>query len=160
METKVRLSAVLDALEMQNEETSYYLDTGTGIVHLLTSDDHYAAEEDDPLEQYPEWQRRTIEIARRLANGEDESLVELPSRWDVNEYGIMEAFCEAQPAGADRLSLQEAIQGRGAFRRFKDALQSLGLSDGWHRFRLAQFKAIAIGWCEANEVPYIDDTEN
>jgi hypothetical protein len=158
METKVKLSAIVEALELQNDETEYFLDLNSGEVHLLTPDDQYSAEEDDPLEDYPEWQRPNIEVARRLANGEDESLIELPSRWDVNEYGIMETFCHAQPAGKQRDSLESAIQGKGAFRRFKDMLRSLDLFDDWHRFRSEKLKTIAADWCQANEIPFVDDT--
>ena len=159
MAMKVKLNDIVDALELQNHETEYYLDTDTGIVHLLGPDDLYAGEEDDPIEDYPEWQRPTVEIARRLVNGDDESLIGLPSQWDVNEYGIMEAFCEALPEGAVRDSLCGAIHGKGAFRRFKDTAHALDVFKEWHRFRLTQFKAIAIEWCQANDIAYVDDAE-
>jgi hypothetical protein len=159
MDAKVKLSDVLDALEMQNDETNYYLDTCTGIVYLLTPDELYAGEEDDPLEDYPEWQREAIEVARRLANGDDESLIELPTQWDVNEYEIMREFCDAQPEGTVRDALYIAIRGKGAFRRFKDAVHTFGIADEWYKFRLARFKSIAIEWCDANEITYVDDAE-
>jgi hypothetical protein len=159
MAMKVKLSDIVEALEFQNDETEYYLDTATGIVHLLGPDDLYAGEEDDPIEDYPEWQRPTVEIARRLTNGEDENLIELPTQWDVNEYRIMEAFCDALPEGAARDSLCTAIHGKGAFRRFKDTAQALDVFKEWHRFRLAQFRVIAIEWCQDNEIAYVDDTE-
>ena len=159
METKVKLSDIVDALETQNDQTSFYLDTSTGVVHFLSPDDLYAGEEDNPLEEYPEWQRQTIAIARRLAKGDDESLIELPTRWDVNEYGIMEAFRDMQPEGIVCDALHIAIQGKGAFRRFKDAVQTFGLFDKWHRFRLTRFKSISIAWCQANGIAYIDDAQ-
>ncbi|MBN1360835.1 MAG: hypothetical protein JW993_09595 [Sedimentisphaerales bacterium] len=158
METKVKLSDIIDALETQNDQTNFYLDTSTGTVYLLSPDDLYAGEEDDPLEDYPEWQRPSVEVARRLATGDDESLIELPSRWDVNEYGIMEAFCDTQSDETRRHALQIAIQGKGAFRRFKDAVHAFGVAEDWYRFRLARFKTLAVDWCEANEIAYIDDT--
>jgi len=100
MDAKVKLSDIFDTLEMQSDESSYYLDTRTGTVYLLTPDEPYAGEEDDLVEDYPEWQRETIEIARRLANGADENLIELPTQWDVNEYQIMQDFCDAHRAGS------------------------------------------------------------
>ncbi len=160
MGTKVKLSDIIEALEFQNADTEYYLDTNTGTVYLLSTEELLADDEDDPLDDYPEWQRPTIEIARRLAHGDDENLIELPTQWDVNEYEMMEAFCDTQPAGADRDSLRAAIKGKGAFRRFKDTARSLDLLDQWHQFRQAEFKAIAIDWCQANEIPYADDTKS
>ncbi|MBN1510294.1 MAG: hypothetical protein JW955_25830 [Sedimentisphaerales bacterium] len=158
MDAKVKLSDILDALEMQNDETNYYLDTNTGAVYLLTPDDLYAGEEDDPIEEYPEWQRQTIEVARRLAKGDDENLIELPTQWDVNEYEIMEEFCDTQSDAKVQDALFAAIKGKGAFRRFKDAVHRFGIIDDWHTFRLAKLKVIAVDWCRANEIEYVDDT--
>jgi hypothetical protein len=40
----------------------------------------------------------------------------------------------AARAGGHETILSVAIQGRGAFRRFKDTVRDLGLSDQWHAF--------------------------
>ncbi|WP_276662556.1 UPF0158 family protein [Syntrophomonas wolfei] len=48
-----------------------------------------------------------------------------------------------------------AIRGRGAFRRFKDKVQRLGIQQQWDKFREEAFKEIAIDWCEYNNIPYI-----
>ena len=159
METSVKLSDIVEALEMQSDESTYYLDNRTGTVYLLSPDELYAGEEDDPLEDYPEWQRKLIEISRRLANGEDENLFELPTRWDVNEYGIMEAFCDRQDP-ANRDTLNGAIKGKGAFRRFKDTLAELDLFDQWNQFRRANLKDMAFEWCRDNEIAYVDDIKD
>ena len=158
METKVKLSDILEALEVQSDESHYYLDTDTGVVHLLSSEEMYAAEDADSLEDYPEWQHENIEIARRLTNGKDEGLIELPTRWDLNEYEIMEFFCDDQNP-ADRETLLDAIKGKGAFRRFKDTVARLDLFDQWNQFRLTKFKIVAVEWCQANEIPYVDDVK-
>lgn len=156
MATKVKLSDVVDALATLGDERSFYFDTNTGKIHMLSSDELDAGEEDDPLEDYPEWEQETIVVARRLAQGDDESLIELPTRWDVNEYEIMEDFCKTQP-DPPRDALAIAIQGKGAFRRFKAALHRFDVADEWYRFRDAQFRTIAVEWCEANKIAYIDD---
>ena len=158
MAVKVKLSDILEALGFQSDEIRYYLDKTTGRVHALTSEETLAVEEDDPIEDYPEWQRETVEIARRLDQGDDEGLIGLPTQWDIHEYEIMSDFCDSLPDGTVRDALYIAIQGAGAFRRFKDAVNTFGVADDWYKYRAEQFKAIAIDWCQTHDLPYIDDT--
>ncbi len=88
---------------------------------------------------------------------ESDQFLELPSKYDIHEYGIIEAFCEELP---DRLQDEffSCIHGSGAFRRFKDALDRHDLSEDRYRFRDEALKEIAIEWCEGNAVQFIDDT--
>jgi len=56
----------------------------------------------------------------------------------------MERFARSLTDAAARDELDAALHGRGAFRRFKDAVQRLGIADEWYRFRDAVFEEIAI----------------
>ena len=83
-----------------------------------------------------------------------EEYLELPSSFDINEYEFMRDFCflvEEEPAKNDLLS---AIQGRGAFRRFKDRVACLGMLDEWYQYRNGRHRTIAVEWCEENGVEY------
>ncbi len=157
MDVRVKLSAIVESLEFHSDQTTFYLDTDTGKIILVTPDELFEGDEDDPIESYPDWQREGIQTARALAKGHDGNLLELPDRWEINEYRIMEDFCLSLPADATRTDLYATIHGRGAFRRFKDAIQRIGVTDQWFRYRTSRFKTIAVNWCTANEVPYEDD---
>ena len=50
--------------------------------------------------------------------------------------------------------LQAAVHGRGAFRRFKDAVHRLGIADEWYRFREVALEEIAIEFLEAHGIAY------
>ena len=50
--------------------------------------------------------------------------------------------------------LQAAVHGRGAFRRFKDAVHRLGIADEWYRFREAALEEIVIEFLEAHGIAY------
>jgi hypothetical protein len=156
MAAKVKLSEILEAMECQNDETEYYLDKTTGRVHLLTPEETVAVEADDAVEDYPEWQQETIEIARRVDAGDDD-LIGLPTQWDIHEYEIMSDFCEELEDGGLQKTLFIAIQGAGAFRRFKDAIHTFGVAEDWYRYRQERFKATAIEWCQAHDLDFIDD---
>ena len=63
-----RLSDIVDALEMQFDETSSFLDRETGQVHTLTNDLLHEAEEsgDDERQDLPEWEEEQWEIAKLI----------------------------------------------------------------------------------------------
>lgn len=44
--------------------------------------------------------------------------------------------------------LEQAIRGKGAFRRFKDCLFDLGMEETWYKFRDACYEKIAREWCK------------
>ena len=50
--------------------------------------------------------------------------------------------------------LARAIQGRGAFRRFKDTVYDLGIDQKWYDYQAKAYKRIATRWCEANDIEY------
>src|SRR5260370_18968853 len=89
---RVNLNDVVEALESAMEEHGHYLDKRTGEIILLTSEDLRAAEEDDLISEYPDWQRESILKAREVLK-ESEAFAQLPDQFDVHEYKIMENFC-------------------------------------------------------------------
>ena len=56
--------------------------------------------------------------------------------------------------GEDLYSL---IKGSGAFSRFKNAINSMGIDKAWHQFRQTEFEKLAIEWLEDEEIPYTRD---
>ncbi|MHC4632348.1 MAG: UPF0158 family protein, partial [Planctomycetota bacterium] len=47
-------------------------------------------------------------------------------------------------------------KGRGAFRRFNDAIRDYGIADDWYKYRDDALKEIAIEWCEENGIEFDD----
>lgn len=78
----------------------------------------------------------------------------LPTKFDLDEYSIMEDFIETLQNRKIADRLEEAIIGKGAFRRFKDNISSLGLTDSWFNFRDQAFLEIAKSWCEEWNLAY------
>jgi hypothetical protein len=107
----------------------------------------FAAENDEPIEEFPDWQRDQIKIAKEILQ-ETGDYIGLLSKFDIHEYSIMERFC----LSIDDYEICEVfcrlIKGSGAFRRFKDALYEYNLSDDWYKYRDNRLKEITIEWCE------------
>ena len=87
---------------------------------------------------------------------EDDDYIDLPDSYDINEYRMMENFVYSLPKGKNQTILYNAIQGRGAFRRFKDKLNDIGMAKTWFAYRDQQYKEIALEWCEENDIEVIE----
>jgi hypothetical protein len=153
MSRPARLQDILEALEFTSDESHHYFDRTTGKVELVTDEDMSAAEDDELEDDAPDWQRESIELARAVANDTSNRFVALPDSFDLDEWDMMERF--ASQSGQD--ALLDAIRGKGAFRRFKDAINRLGMADRWHEFRDDKMRAIALEWCRDNDIE-VDDS--
>src|SRR4030095_2662073 len=109
-----------------------------------TTEELRAAENDEPLEDFPAWRHDAIRIAREIL--ETEHYLPLPTTFDIHEYSIMERFCLSVNDDDLRDDLCNAIRGRGAFRRFKDRVQVYGMAEDCYRYRDEALREIAIAW--------------
>ena len=153
MSLPIKLNDVVEALEIAGEELTHYLDRRTGEIVMVSNEEMEAAEEDELISEFPDWQREAILNAREILKSEN--FVELPDQFDIHEYKIMEDFClafEDRRVGED---LRRLIKGSGAFRRFKDAIYSMGADKAWYQFRRREIEKIAIQWLEEEQIPYI-----
>jgi uncharacterized protein (DUF433 family) len=87
----VKLSDIIEAIEFQMDESSAYLNIKTGEVVTVTQEDFKAAENQESLDEYPDWQQESIQTAREILEHEEDFIV-LPTKYDVHEYQIMERF--------------------------------------------------------------------
>src|SRR5712691_8348591 len=124
--SKIDLSALRDALEDHSEETSWWFDSQTG--ELESWSDYFSSEEE---ERHP-GDRGFIPI-EPVPSGEG--------------YRDMEDFIARVRDPRARDLLQRAIEGRGAFRRFKDTLFDFPeLRKAWFAFHDARTERRALGW--------------
>jgi Uncharacterised protein family (UPF0158) len=151
MPPTVRLKDIVDALEMQFDESSSFLDLDTGQVETV-SDDLLSEAEDSGDEEpdLPAWQKHEWEIAKRIAS--TDRFQELPTKFEVHEWGIMQDFSRSVESDSIREDLLNTIHGPGAFRHFKDTLRRHGIESSWFAFRTKALKQIALDWCEENQI--------
>jgi hypothetical protein len=157
MTTPVKLKEVIDCLETQSDETHYYLDPQPGEIILLSADQLRAVEneEDDDLSAYPEWERPVILQARQVFENPAQ-FIELPDKWEINEYAIMEEFCLSIVDTDISAQMFYAIKGKGAFGRFRDKLIRYHLEDKWYRFLNEALRKIAVEWCQHHHISYTE----
>lgn len=123
---KVNLEELVAALEGNIGEMEYYLDRHTGEV-VIWVDEEITGEEP------PE-----------IVEGRHLRIEPLPS-WQG--YRDMEEFIETVGSEALQDRLSSAIKGRGAFRRFKDALRDHPAErDAWFAFQGGRMRERALAW--------------
>ena len=136
---RIPLKLIIDAIEMADDMWSQYLDIENMEVVSLPEDQFLGGlcEEDEELSELieEEWNIRFFG---------------LPSQSDINEYSIMEHFIWSLPGGQIQDTLENAIRGRGAFRRFKDAINRYGIEQSWYDYQDEAYREAAVRWCEGH----------
>ena len=136
----VNLADIVGELEMANNETTVFL-------HIRTGQFVY-------LSEYADSEEREA-LAEKIETN-DEEYVCLPSAYEIHEYRLMEAFVEQVEDVSAREQLYCAIRGRGAFRRFKDAVNELGIREAWFAFKTAALRDIAVAWCREHHIAFAE----
>jgi len=86
----------------------------------------------------------------------DKAWVAVPSQQEFGEYHIMVDFVNTVSDPHKNELLCVALEGPGAFRRFKDTLHRVDLANEWYAFRREAFVEIARRWCEENKIKYFE----
>jgi hypothetical protein len=136
---QIELTDLSLALEDQSEERKWWLDLSTGAIN--------PEQEDDPLDP-DAW------------NSTGAQRCEIQPMPVAVAYGDMEDFVARVRDAPAREVLERSIVGRGAFRRFKDALLELPeLRQAWFEFHDARSERRAIEWLVENELIDAEEAE-
>ena len=136
---RVKLSDIIDAIDMLDQYSEGFLDKETGEVEVVNE---MFMDRDEQEEIYD-----------RL---DEHGFYRLPTSFDINDYEVMEDFIYTQPDSM-RERLSSAIQGKGAFRRFKDAVIDTGLDKAWYDYKDNAHKRKAAEWCSENGIEYEEE---
>ncbi len=156
MAIRVKLNDIIEGLDFQSDERHSFLDKRTAEVVSISDEEMQAAEDDEPIEDFPDWQQNLVRIAKEIVD-ETGDYIGLPTKFDIDEYSIMEKFCLSLNDDEMSEALYSAIKGSGAFRRFKDAIHEYDIADDWYEYRNDVLKEIAIEWCQENDIEFQDE---
>ncbi|NOU62580.1 hypothetical protein GC096_00790 [Paenibacillus sp. LMG 31461] len=152
----VKLEDLISEIELQIDDTFTFINTNTGEVITLMREEMRAAEDEEPLEKFPDWQRENIEKAIIITEDEDGVYLDFTLRNNFNEYQIIEEFIISHQDQKNREVLYDTIQGRGAFRRFKDKIVELGVDSQWYTYKDSKIKQLVIEWCKEHNLEIQD----
>lgn len=136
---KVKLEEVVEALDFANDEMQFLYDVKNEKIIMVY---------DDMVDGV-----KNPELIEEIEFGE---YISLPENFEINEYQMMEEFILKLPRGNSQRVLAHAIQGKGAFRRFKNRLYDVGLVKEWYSFRDGAYEKLAREWCEEHNIVIIE----
>ena len=142
---RVPLQVVIDAVESADDEWNQFLDIAT-MEAVSVPESLFIDNFGD------EYQK----LSDMIDEGFNSRFFRLPSPYDIHEYSIMERFIWSLPEGAIQDRLENAIRGRGAFRRFKDSIYRLDIEQEWYDFRANAYREIAVEWCEEHGFQFVE----
>ncbi|MFQ6052154.1 MAG: UPF0158 family protein [Candidatus Hydrothermarchaeota archaeon] len=138
---KANLSELMDAFDDCRIGDEFYLDVKTGEL-LRVSDEFMETDE-------------TEKIYERL-DSEPERYLSIPTEGSREGYQDMVAFTESLEDENLKEKLWIALDGKGAFRRFKDVLLSYPEKrEEWFRFKDERLEKRVREWLEENEIELI-----
>lgn len=158
---KISLKELAEQMDFMLDEWSYYLDKSNG--KIVSIDDRYLgiAEDGEEVEirRLADWEQDEVKQAIDIID-RWQDMLHFPSKRDLGEYEMMEEFSGEYPDAHIRDCLCIAIDGSGAFRRFKNALRRFDIEDQWHEYKNQAMLEFAQKWCEENEIPYYLEEKN
>ena len=155
MAVTVSLQKVVEEIECLTDEFTAYLNRQTGELYTLQDEEAALIEDDVDIEDLPDWQQKQVPLIRDILESED--WLPLPTKIDIHEWEIMDAFSRSRNNADLRDELMRTIRGAGAFRYFKDTIHRLGIQESWYRYRTAALEQIAIEWLDDNQISYTRD---
>ena len=134
----IKLSVVMEAVEMASDMGTYYYDLDEEEIVYLSEDSGFWGDEDKELAELMDmdWKR----------------FIKLPCPQEIHEYEMMEDYIEEIKDDKLQSELYQAIQGRGAFRRFKDKIRYAGVEKEWYEFQNKAYREFALHWCKENNI--------
>jgi len=148
---KVDLEMIASAMDdVARVDMDYYLDKETGkVIFLLEETSRYAEEEKDEnlRERLPDWQKKDIKVAQDILFKNPDGYIYIPEGSPSNGYQLMVEFTETIEDDLLREKLNIALDGKGAFRRFKNVIADYpDYREKWFTFRDDKINKKVIEW--------------
>ena len=158
---KVNLKELAEQMDFMLDEWRYYLDRSTG--EIISIDERYLGiaedEDEESVLRLTEWEQDEVKQATDIIN-RWQDMLHFPDKRELGEYATMEEFSEGFADAHIRDCLCIAIDGSGAFRRFKNTINRFGIEDQWYTYKDQAMLEFARKWCEENNIPYqLEDSE-
>ncbi len=145
---KIDLSKLVFEMEMgDNMERSGYLDTETGEIIDMPDDIMRAVEDGETESALVEWDEEIAEAAEKILSDEKNRFLPIPKRESREGFEVMVSFTGTVEDKELKERLSAAVDGKGAFRRFRNVLnQHHDELERWYKFKDDWLRDEAIQW--------------
>jgi hypothetical protein len=171
---KVDLGELAIALDTDSPDVLQYLDLETGCIipilleiadeleqiydEIYDEDGNRVVTLEDCVQQRddPDWQKEMMLEADRIEQGYGTRYIRVEREEPWDDYRTMERFIGTVEDARLRERLWDAIQGRGAFRRFKDVLvRHPQVEEEWFEFKDARLQQRVSNWLERHDIELV-----
>jgi hypothetical protein len=152
---KVDLKELVSEMEMgENMELAGYLDMETGEIISMPDEVMRAVEDgEEKIESLPDWEEDLAEIADKILSDEKGRFLLIPKRESREGYEIMVAFAGSVRGKGLRDNLSNALNGKGAFRRFRSVLNDYPDElEKWYKFKDDWMREEAVKWLLLSDI--------
>ena len=139
---KVNLKEAVQEFQMISDQIRVFYNTQTGEFDLITDFYGYIDDEDEDEDR---------------EKFDAEEWIQGPDRYDINAYGMMCDFTNSVSDPRKGELLAVALEGRGAFRRFRDTLSRVELWDEWNEFENDAYMEVVKRWCAEQDLEWQDE---
>lgn len=149
---KVDLEEIGLCMENQERfEIDFYLDKETGEVIVVAGEILRRVEEGDlSTEDLPGWQKDEVKKAEDILFSNPERYERIPEKPSYEGYELMVEFAESVKDEILKEKLWIALDGKGAFRRFKNVLLNYpDYRERWFKFKRQRLDAEVVEWLES-----------
>ncbi len=146
----INLRAIVNALEIIFDEHYSYLNTKTGQIVSVSKDTLSFVEDGN----YSQDDAKDEEISLAIEIMEQFHYIQLPTKYDIHDYKIMEDFCYTVKDQYLKNKLINKIRGRGAFCRFRTTIEMHGILEDWYAYKTSELKKLAIKWCNEHNIKF------
>jgi hypothetical protein len=161
MPLPVSLQRVIDDMDSQGDMIDGYINHKTGELMSVNDDQRTELEwvdndeYDTEMEDLPEWMQEAMPRIKEVLQSDD--FIPLPSSFEIHEYAIMRDFCHTVEDPKVKEELLVGINGRGAFRMFKELIFRHDIRNDWFAYKNEALKQIAMDFLEEHDIAYEDD---
>lgn len=147
---KVDLDEIAFTMETSDEfEGITLFDTETGAIVSVPNELMSAVESNDEeaLQDLPDWEKELIETAESIISNESGRYVDIPRKPSFEAYNLMVEFTNTVKNRPLREKLNIALDGKGAFRRFKNVISDYPEEEKrWFAFKDKRMRDEVIEW--------------
>jgi hypothetical protein len=137
---KVDINEIAFTMETSDEFESITLfDTETGEIVSIPNEEE--------MQDLPDWEKDLIEIAENICNDEGGRYVDIPRKPSYEAYNLMVEFASSVTNKNLKEKLDIALDGKGAFRRFKNVISDYPDEEKkWFAFKDKKMREDVIEW--------------
>lgn len=146
--------------DLSRQSDDYYFDKNTGKIYALSRAliQSLVQERSEEIDLLPEWDSRMIPLAREIVLIGSARYIRVPEAFGCPQHKWMADFARGISVKKLKEKLNQALQGRGSCKRFKEILRAYPLqSRDWVEYHQKRWQEHVEKWLESLSIIAVSD---